>query len=188
MLLLSMLVASMLLVSCGKSGENGSGSEETEAKLVGSLSEIMDSVYENADLSQDFRDAMADFDSGEIPAESAEYMIGTADVEYEEGFYSLPMINLSVYPVKAAGRRRYGSRQTDHRRPCRSQKMDLCGSGKCCGGKCRRRYPVRNGRFPDNQCDECGISGIGRMIRSVPDLKAMMPAICFSLEFYCAKT
>ena len=50
MLLLSMLVASMLLVSCGKSGENGSGSEETEAKLVGSLSEIMDSVYENADL------------------------------------------------------------------------------------------------------------------------------------------
>ena len=43
MLLLSMLVASMLLVSCGKSGENGSGSEETEAKLVGSLSEIMDS-------------------------------------------------------------------------------------------------------------------------------------------------
>ena len=45
MLLLSMLVASMLLVSCGKSGENGSGSEETEAKLVGSLSEIMDSVY-----------------------------------------------------------------------------------------------------------------------------------------------
>ena len=64
MLLLSMLVASMLLVSCGKSGENGSGSEETEAKLVGSLSEIMDSVYENADLSQDFRDAMADL----IPA------------------------------------------------------------------------------------------------------------------------
>ena len=97
MLLLSMLVASMLLVSCGKSGENGSGSEETEAKLVGSLSEIMDSVYENADLSQDFRDAMADFDSGEIPAESAEYMIGTADVEYEEGFYSLPMINVVPY-------------------------------------------------------------------------------------------
>lgn len=97
MLLLSMLVASMLLGSCGKSGENGSGSEETEAKLVGSLSEIMDSVYENADLSQDFRDAMADFDSGEIPAESAEYMIGTANVEYEEGFYSLPMINVVPY-------------------------------------------------------------------------------------------
>ena len=63
MLLLSMLVASMLLVSCGKSGENGSGSEETEAKLVGSLSEIMDSVYENAGISPESKSAMASLKS-----------------------------------------------------------------------------------------------------------------------------
>lgn len=88
-----MLATTLLLVSCGKSA----GNEETKPKLVGSLSEIMDSIYESADLTQDFRDAMPDFGSGEIPAESSEYMIGTADVEYTEGFFSLPLVNVVPY-------------------------------------------------------------------------------------------
>lgn len=91
-----MLIGALFFVSCGKSGDSAA-EEETEPKLVGSLSEIMDSVYENADLSQDFRDAMSGFDSGEIPSESAEYIIGTADVEYTESFYSMPMINVVPY-------------------------------------------------------------------------------------------
>lgn len=89
---LSLTALSVFLISCGKTGD-----EETSSKLVAPLSEIMDSIYENADLSQDFRDAMADFDSGEIPAESAEYMIGTAEVEYTESFYSMPLINAVPY-------------------------------------------------------------------------------------------
>jgi len=93
LLTLSCAMAALLLISCGKSDDNGN----TEAKLVGPLSEIMDSVYENADLSQDFRDSMASFDSGEIPAENAEYMIGTTDVEYTESYYSIPMINVNPY-------------------------------------------------------------------------------------------
>lgn len=95
-LTLSVLIGALLLVACGKSGDNAADGE-TEPKLVGSLSEIMNSVYENADLSQDFRDAMSGFDSGEIPSDSAEYMIGTADVEYTESFYSMPMINAVAY-------------------------------------------------------------------------------------------
>lgn len=89
---LSLTALSVFLISCGKTGD-----EETSSKLVAPLSEIMDSIYENADLSQDFRDAMADFDSGEIPSESAEYMIGTAKVEYTESFYSMPLINAVPY-------------------------------------------------------------------------------------------
>lgn len=89
---LSLTALSVFLISCGKTGD-----EETSSKLVAPLSEIMDSIYENADLSQDFRDAMADFDSGEIPSESAEYMIGTAEVEYTESFYSMPLINAVPY-------------------------------------------------------------------------------------------
>lgn len=89
---LSLTALSVFLISCGKTGD-----EETSSKLVAPLSEIMDSIYENAELSQDFRDAMADFDSGEIPAESAEYMIGTAEVEYTESFYSMPLINAVPY-------------------------------------------------------------------------------------------
>lgn len=91
-IILSLLMVSLLLVSCGKAAE-----EESSPELVGSLSEIMASVYENADLSQDFRDALTGFESGEIPAESAEYLIGTTDVAYEESFYSIPMMNVIPY-------------------------------------------------------------------------------------------
>lgn len=91
--IISVLVAvSLFLVSCGKAG----GSENA-AELTGPLSEIMDTVYENADLSQEFKDSMANFDSGEIPAESAEYLIGTTDVAYDESFYSVPLMNVVPY-------------------------------------------------------------------------------------------
>lgn len=89
---LSLAVVSLFLVSCGKTG-----GAETPSELTGSLSEIMDAVYENADLSQDFRDSMANFDSGEIPAESAEYLIGTTEVAYDESFYSVPLMNVVPY-------------------------------------------------------------------------------------------
>lgn len=93
---LFLISASLLLVACGRTGEN-SAAGDNEQKLVGSLSEIMDSIYENADLSQDFRDSMEYFSSGEIPAESSEYMIGTADVAYDESFFSVPMMNVQPY-------------------------------------------------------------------------------------------
>ncbi|MBD5551419.1 MAG: hypothetical protein HDQ96_09605 [Lachnospiraceae bacterium] len=92
LLVLSCTAVCLFLVSCGKTG-----GDETEPKLVAPLSEIMDSVYENADLSQDFRESMAHFESGEIPAESSEYLIGTADIAYEESFFSIPMMNVQPY-------------------------------------------------------------------------------------------
>lgn len=88
----ALITVSLLLVSCGKAGGSESSSELTDP-----LADIMSAVYENADLSQDFRDAMADFDSGEIPSDSAEYLIGTSEVAYDESFYSVPMINVTPY-------------------------------------------------------------------------------------------
>lgn len=89
-IVLSLTVAALLFTACGKS-------DKKDAELVGSLSEIMNSVYENADLPQDFRDALANYDSGEIPSDSAEYLIGTTDVAYDESFYSMPMMNAVAY-------------------------------------------------------------------------------------------
>lgn len=91
-IILTLSTISLFLVSCGKAGGAGS-----DTQLNGSLSEIMDSVYENADLSQDFRDSMANFTSGEIPAETAEYLIGTTEVAYDESFYSVPNMNVVPY-------------------------------------------------------------------------------------------
>lgn len=87
---LTLITVSLLLVSCGKAKEEAS-------KLTAPLPEIMDSLYKNANLSQDFKDSLANFDSGEIPAESAEYLIGTAEVTYTEGFYSVPLMNVVPY-------------------------------------------------------------------------------------------
>ncbi len=89
-LLLMMLTAS--LTGCGSSA-----TEETSPNLEGSLSEILETVYANADFDQEFRDSMANFDTGEIPDDSAEYMIGTTEVEYTESLYSIPMINVTPY-------------------------------------------------------------------------------------------
>lgn len=89
---LSLTAVSLFFVSCGKAG-----GEEVSSKLAAPLSEIMASVYENAELSQDFRDSLAGYDSGEIPSDSAEYLIGTAEVEYTESFYSVPMMNAIPY-------------------------------------------------------------------------------------------
>lgn len=80
----------LLLTACGKA-------DKKEAELAGSLSEIMDSLYKNADLPQDFRDSLANYSTGEIPAESAEYLIGTTDVAYEESYFSVPMMNVVPY-------------------------------------------------------------------------------------------
>ena len=98
MLALSMFMAALLLISCGKSE---SVPEEAAVNLVGSLSDIMATVYENADLSQEFRDSLAlQYDSGnlaDLPVETVDYLIGTPDVEYEEGVYSLPLMNVIPY-------------------------------------------------------------------------------------------
>lgn len=91
---LFMLTTALLLISCGNAKKEGDS-----ANLTGSLSEIADSIYANADLSQDFKDTMADFASGDIPQETAEYLIGTADVEYTESFYSVPMMNVVPYQL-----------------------------------------------------------------------------------------
>ena len=90
-LALTLMTAALLLVSCGSADKKGS------EKMPATLPEVMDVVYKNAELDQEFRDSLDGFDSGEIPAESAEYLIGTSAVEYTESFYSMPMMNAVAY-------------------------------------------------------------------------------------------
>ncbi len=87
---LSLIVTALLLTACGKA-------DKKETEPAGSLEEIMESLYKNADLPQDFRDSLDNYSTGEIPAESAEYLIGTTDVAYEESYFSVPMMNVVPY-------------------------------------------------------------------------------------------
>ena len=112
----ALMIISLFLISCGKS-DNNAADEGTEPKLVGSLSEIMDSIYENADLSQDFRDAMEGFDSGEIPSVSDRY--SRCGVYGKLLFHSYDKCcPLPMHPVESPGGNRHGNRQNHNQGPC----------------------------------------------------------------------
>lgn len=81
-------VCMVMLGGCGK---------QAPEKLSGTLDEIMDQVYEKAELNQDFRDSMKDFMRSEIAKEDAEFIIGTADVDYAEAVISTSMVNVVAY-------------------------------------------------------------------------------------------
>lgn len=86
-----------IILTASLTGCGGSSGKDSSQNLEGSLSDILNTVYESAELSQDFREAMEYFDSGEIPADSAEYLIGTTEVEYTESIYSMPMMSAVPY-------------------------------------------------------------------------------------------
>ena len=88
-----LLLSILLTVSVAGCGQQA----QKQENLTGTLEEIMDQVYENAELSQDFRDAMQDFARSEITADDAEYLIGTADIDFAEALISTPMINVAAY-------------------------------------------------------------------------------------------
>lgn len=73
------------------------GKVKEPENLTGTLDEIMSRMYENAELTQDFRDSMQYFEQSEIAPEDAEYVIGTSDLNYEEALFSAPMMNAVAY-------------------------------------------------------------------------------------------
>ena len=91
-------IITMLLLGTMCLGIVGCGSKAEEtASLDGSCVEILDQVYENADLSQDFKDSLEYFDKMEIPADSTENILGTAEIPYADSVYSAPMMSSVAY-------------------------------------------------------------------------------------------
>lgn len=82
-------VLALSLVACG--------SKKSDVKLEGSVSDILGQVYENAELDPGLVEAMQYFDQGEITPELAETVLGTDDVEFTEGVYSMPMMSAQAY-------------------------------------------------------------------------------------------
>lgn len=93
-LLIMALVTVLSLVACSKSNDNKS------SNLDGSLKEIMDKIYETADLEADFRDYVENgMIIDEVNADRAEYFLGKADIEFEEALASEPMMQPGAYSL-----------------------------------------------------------------------------------------
>lgn len=83
------VILALSLVACGGKKDN--------VKLEGTLSDILAQVYANADLDSGLVEAMQYFDQGEIAPELVETVLGTDDVEFTEGVYSMPMMSSQAY-------------------------------------------------------------------------------------------
>ena len=86
------MVMIMLLVctACGTE-------QESADKLTGSLSDIMAGIYENADLSDDFREGLVNFETFELTEDMEISILGTDEIDYTESLVSMPMISAIAY-------------------------------------------------------------------------------------------
>lgn len=81
------------VIFCTACGTNN----ETAEQLNDSLNDIMTGIYENADLSEDFRESLEYFEMLELSDDIEVSILGTDEIDYEEGIVSMPMMSSVAY-------------------------------------------------------------------------------------------
>lgn len=89
-LLFAAVFGMFVLSGCGED----SGAKD---KIEGSCEEVLAQVYEKAELDEEQRTAMKEYVASGIPAESAEYILGTTEIAYTDAVCSAPQINVVPY-------------------------------------------------------------------------------------------
>lgn len=85
----SIIITAVMMIFCTACGKN----QRSEDKLTGSLSDIMADIYENADLSDDFRESLEFFEKFELTEDMETSILGTDEINYVEGVVSMPMMS-----------------------------------------------------------------------------------------------
>ena len=85
-----LIAVSILCTACGSGGNTSDNPE-------GSLINIMEGVYENADLSEDFREGLNNFETFELTEDFEVAVLGTDEISYTEGVVSMPMMSSVAY-------------------------------------------------------------------------------------------
>ena len=85
-----LIITVFLCTACGAGKENSD-------KLEGSLSDIMAAIYENAELSEDFREGLGNFETLELTEDFEMAFLGTDEIDYTEGVVSVPMMSSIAY-------------------------------------------------------------------------------------------
>lgn len=86
--LVLVLAAACLVTACGG---------QQEAELGDSLTDIMSGIYEKADLSDDFRQGLANFETIALTDDMEMSILGTDEIEYAEAIVSMPMMSSVAY-------------------------------------------------------------------------------------------
>lgn len=86
-------ILSAAVIVCTACGTNN----ESKDQLSGSLSDIMNGIYENADLSEDFREGLQNFETFELTEDMELSVLGTDEIDYTEAVVSMPMMSSIAY-------------------------------------------------------------------------------------------
>lgn len=84
------LSLAMFCAACGNK-------TEASDNLEGSLTDIMASIYENADLDAGFRESLSGYETTELTDELKSSILGTDEITYTEGVVSVPMMSSTAY-------------------------------------------------------------------------------------------
>ncbi|HOA32683.1 MAG: hypothetical protein GX166_06825 [Clostridiaceae bacterium] len=107
MLILLSVILVVSIAACARDNNNGDddpkateepkGTEKpkTEGNLEGSLEELIEKIYENADVDY----SNIELVNTEVTEETCEYFTGVADLEYEEALASEPAINPGAHSL-----------------------------------------------------------------------------------------
>ena len=90
----------ILTLSFAACQTNPTGNEQPNDALTGSLEDILDKIYETAELSDSFKEFIqGGLQTTVITAERSEYYLGKADIEFEEAIASEPIMMPSAYEL-----------------------------------------------------------------------------------------
>lgn len=99
LLLVIMALAAVLCFTACETDDTGQIGDKTE-KLDGSLEEIMEKIYETADVDENFREFVkTSLYNDVVTAKRAEYYLGKADLEFEEALASEPVMQPGAYSL-----------------------------------------------------------------------------------------
>lgn len=89
--IVTLMMAMTVFAGCGKE-------EQKSANLDGSCEEILNRVYEKAELDAELRDTMQSYyETVSIDETTEEYILGTSEVNYTDAVCSAPMITSVAY-------------------------------------------------------------------------------------------
>lgn len=99
LLLVIIALAAVLCFTACETNDTGQIGDKTD-KLDGSLEEIMERIYETADVDENFREyTKSGLYNDVVTAERAEYYLGKADLEFEEALASEPVMQPGAYSL-----------------------------------------------------------------------------------------
>lgn len=94
-------VMAMMMVACGGSDSDESADQGTEEVDLGTPIDVLDAIYENAELDPELTDQIRNgaFQQAELDESIASMFLGGANVEYANGAVSAPTMSSIAYQV-----------------------------------------------------------------------------------------